>query len=241
MQEKQQGAIGDARQSGAEASPVAHVLVFFADSGLDFLPLDAEGRVGQHVIEVLAAMAVVGQGVPRNDIGHILAANEHIRFAGGVGFVIEFLAEHGQAGVGIETVQMLRRHRKHPAGACRRVVQGADDATPGQRRVIFRKQEFHHQVNDFPRRKVLSGRFVGHLRETPQEFLEQQAHLVIAEGVGMQVEAGEFLGDEIQQPRLVQPLDGGGKIEAGEDVLHVRGKGPHIGLQVIAQIVGVTQ
>ena len=241
MQEKQQRAVGDARQARAETSPVAHILVLFADSGLDFLPLHAKWGIRQHVIEAPASVAVIGQGIPGNDVGHILSPNQHIRLAGGVGLVVEFLAEHGQAGVGVEGVEVFPRHGEHPPGAGGGVIEGADDAALGQYRVVFGKQQFHHQVNDFPRRKVFSGRLVGHLRETPEEFLEEQAHLVVAEDVGVQVEAGEFLGDEIQQPRLVQPLDGGGKIEAGEDVLHVRGKGPDSGLQVMAQVIGVTQ
>ncbi len=241
VQEKQQGAIGDARQARAEASPVAHVLVFFADSGLDFLPLHAKWGIRQHVVEATAPMAVIGQGVTRNDVGHVLPTNQHICLAGGVGFIVQLLAEHGEPRFGVQGVEVFPRHGEHPASACRRVIQGADNTTLGQRRIIFGEQQLHHEVNHFTGREVFSGRLVGHFRKAPEEFLEQQAHLVVAEGVGMQVEAGEFLGDEIQQPRLVQPLDGRGEIEAGKDVLHVPRKCPHVCLQVIAQIVRIAE
>ena len=44
--------IRDARQAGAEAAGEAALLLFLGDPALDFLPIDAERRVGQAVVAV---------------------------------------------------------------------------------------------------------------------------------------------------------------------------------------------
>jgi hypothetical protein len=72
VQQEQQRAVADARQAGAEAAVEAHLLGFLADFRLDLLPLDAEGRIGKHVVEVLAVQAVGGEGVAEDDVGDVL-------------------------------------------------------------------------------------------------------------------------------------------------------------------------
>ena len=58
VQQEQQRAVADARQAGAEAAVEALLLGFLADLLLDLLPLHAERRIGEHVVEVLARQAV---------------------------------------------------------------------------------------------------------------------------------------------------------------------------------------
>ena len=51
MQQKQQRAVADTRQAGTESAIEAQLLGFLADFLLDLLPLDAERRIGEHVVE----------------------------------------------------------------------------------------------------------------------------------------------------------------------------------------------
>jgi hypothetical protein len=64
VQQEEQRAVGHTRQAGAEAAVVALLLVLLADFLLDLLPLHAEGRVGEHVVELLASVAIVGGCCP---------------------------------------------------------------------------------------------------------------------------------------------------------------------------------
>ncbi|MNL83175.1 hypothetical protein D3C87_2107480 [compost metagenome] len=57
-----------------------------ADLLLDLLPLDAERRIAEHVVEVPPDMTVIGQSVPRCDIGDVLPLDEHVRLADRIGF-----------------------------------------------------------------------------------------------------------------------------------------------------------
>ena len=138
-------------------------------------------------------------------------------------------------------MQVFRRHRQHTARTRRRVVQGPHDAGLGESRVVLGEQQFHHELDDFAGGVVLARRLVAHFREAAQQFLEKQPHLVVADRVRVQVDVGKLFGDEVEQVGLVQALDGRGEVEAQEDVLHFDGEGPHVGLQVVAQVLGVSQ
>ena len=64
MLEKEQGAVVDARQTGAEAAVMAQRLVLFFDIARLLLPLHSKRRVCQHVIERdLLAVLVFGKTV----------------------------------------------------------------------------------------------------------------------------------------------------------------------------------
>ena len=65
VQQEQQRAVADARQARPEAAVEALLLGLLADLLLDLLPLDAERRIGEHVVEVLAGQAVGRQGCCR--------------------------------------------------------------------------------------------------------------------------------------------------------------------------------
>ncbi|MCY1543882.1 hypothetical protein D9M68_797210 [compost metagenome] len=66
--------------------------MFLADGSLDLLPFHAERWVGEHVVEALAGMAVVAEGVSGFDIGYFLALDQHVRLADSVGLVVQLLA-----------------------------------------------------------------------------------------------------------------------------------------------------
>ena len=70
---EQERLIRDARQAGAEAAGEAALLVFLGDLALDFLPIDAERRVGQAVAERLAGVPILGEGLAEGDPARVLA------------------------------------------------------------------------------------------------------------------------------------------------------------------------
>ena len=74
------------------------------------LPLPAEGRIGQHIVEGLALELVVGQSVAVLDEVGIVALDEHIRLADSKGLIVQLLSKGHQFGGGIELVQIFLCH-----------------------------------------------------------------------------------------------------------------------------------
>jgi hypothetical protein len=72
VEQEQHRAVRHPRQAGAEAAVEALVEVLLAHVLLDLLPLHAEGRVGEHVVELGVGVAVVGQRVADHDVAHVL-------------------------------------------------------------------------------------------------------------------------------------------------------------------------
>ena len=101
--------------------------------------------------------------------------------------------------------QMLVRHRQHAARAGGGVVDGAHDAGLGQRLVVLDEQQVDHQPDDFAGREVLPGGLVGDFGELADQLLEHEAHLRVVDRVRVQVDAGELLGDLIEQVGLGEP------------------------------------
>jgi len=85
MQEEEQRAIADPRQAGTEAAIETLLRGFLADFLFDLLPLDAEGRIRERVVEVFPVQAVSGEGVAKDDVGDVLTFDEHVGLADGVG------------------------------------------------------------------------------------------------------------------------------------------------------------
>ena len=132
---------------------------------------------------------------------------------------------------------MLAGDAQHAAGAGGGVVDRADHAGLGQGFVVLDEEQVDHQPDDFARGEVLAGGLVGELGELADEFLEHGAHLGVADGVGVQVDVGELLGDQVEQAGLGQAVDLGVEIEALEDVAHGGREGLHVGAQVFADVV----
>ena len=128
---------------------------------------------------------------------------------------------------------MLAGDRQHAAGSGRGIVHRPHHAGLGQRVVVFDEQQVDHQPDDFARREVFPGGLVGDFGELANQFLEDGAHLGVADGFGVQVDVGELLGDQIQQPGFGQPVNLRVEVEALEDVPHGRGERLHVGEQVL--------
>ncbi len=182
-------------------------------------------------------MAVVGKGVAEDDVADILPLDQHVRLADGVGFWVQLLPEHRESRLRVHRGQMLFGDRKHAARAGGRVVDRAHDAGLGQNLVVLDEDEVDHQADDFARGEMLSGRLVGEFRELADQLLEDEAHLGVVDDVGVKIDGGEFLGDQIEQVRLGEPVDLDGEFEALENVAHVGRKALHIGRQMRPDVV----
>ena len=133
--------------------------------------------------------------------------------------------------------EVLAGDAQHAAGAGGRIVERAHDAGLGQGLVVLDEEQVDHQPDDFARREVLSGGLVRELGELADQLLEDRAHLRVADDLGVQVDVGELLGDEVEQPGLGEPVDLGVELEALEDVAHGGRERLHVGAQVLADVV----
>jgi hypothetical protein len=86
---------------------------------------------------------------------------------------------------------------------------------------ILNEQKIDHQPNNFAGGgEVLPGGFTGKLGKLADEFFKYRTHLGIADGLGMQVDIGEFFRDELEQPGFDQIVDLGVELEAPGNVTH---------------------
>ena len=114
------------------------------------------------------------------------------------------------------------------------------DVARGEQVAVFDEQQVDHQADDVARGEVLAGGLVGDFGELADQLLKGEAHVVVADLVGMQREGREPLGDLVEQPGLAQPVHLLGEAEALEDVAHGGGEAADIGGEVGEQVVLVT-
>ena len=95
MLQEEQRAVVHTRQPGAEATVEAELVVLPLDLLLLLLPVHAEGRIGEQVVEGLARELVVGEAVAE---AHVVAAavvvdllHEHVGGSGGEGALVVVL------------------------------------------------------------------------------------------------------------------------------------------------------
>ena len=131
--------------------------------------------------------------------------------------------------------------RQHAARAAARVVDGADDVVLAQRSQVRRQQQVHHQADDLARGEVLAGVLVERLVERADQFLEDGAHLVVGDRVGVQVDRLEALHHQEEQPGLVQLGDGVVEVELLQHLAHVVGEAVDVGAQVGGQVGRIGQ
>ncbi len=216
---------------------MALFLGFLADFALDLFPFHAKGRIGQAVIEGFPRQAIGGKGVAEDDVPDVLAFDEHVRLADGVGLGIEFLPIHDEARIGIQAGEMFARHAQHAAGAGSRIVDGTHHARLGQGFVVLDEEEIDHEPDDFARGEVFAGGLVGEFGELADEFLEHRAHLGIADDVGMEINIGELLGNEIEQSCFGEAINLGVELEALKDVAHGGRKCLHVSAKVFGDMI----
>ncbi len=199
---KKEGAVIDARQPRAEPPAEALFFVLPLDEIGFRLPLHAERRIGQHIVELVARKVVIGETVAEGDVLDVLALDHHVRPADGIGLGIVVLAEDFQAGVGVKLADIIFGDGQHAAGSAGRVIKSLHDALGGENVAVRHEKEIHHQTDDLTRGEVIAGLLVRRLVEAPDKLLEDIAHLDVRDDVRMQIDIAElgYDADRADQP-----------------------------------------
>ena len=146
-----EGPVVDARQPGPEPTGKAPRFLLRPDRVGHLLPLHADGRVGQHVVELRALVAVLGEGVAMDHVAGVLAHEHHVGPAHRVGLGLELLPEDLQPRLRVHLPQVVLCHGEHAAGAAGWIEQGLDDTRPGEQRIVLNEQQADHQPDDLTR------------------------------------------------------------------------------------------
>jgi len=231
VQQEQQRAIGHTRQAGAEAAVKALFAVLVGDLLLNLLPLHAERRVTEHEVEAAVGQLVVGQGVAQLDAGDVLALDQHVRLADGVGLGVELLAMQRHGDLLADGLDVLVALGEEAAGAGSRVVDG-DDAVGLELVVLPGDHQRGGQVHDIAWGEVLPGGFVGAFCELTDQLFEDDAHAEVADALGAQISRGKALHHLIQQVGGGELLHEVFKVEVLEDLAGVLAEGLHVAHQV---------
>jgi len=161
-----------------------------ADEALLRLPLDAERRVGEQVVEAHAGEPVGGEAVAELDVLEVLALHHQVAAADGVGLGVVLLAVALEARLRVELAQVVLGDAQHAAGAAGRVAEGAHDAGPGERLAVGLEEQVDHETDDLARRKVVAGGLVGRLVELLDLGLKAE---VLDDLAGTLAEAGDVM------------------------------------------------
>ena len=235
---EEERAVADPRQARPEPTAEAELFMLVVNELLNFLPLDPERRVREEVFEPLPPQAVLGEAVAELDVRGVLALDEHVALADGVGLRVQLLAERLERGTRVQLAKVVLGHREHPARAARGVVQGADDPLFAECVIVLDEQDVDHQPDHLTRGEVVPRLLVREFRGPPDQFLEGVAHLDVLHLVGVEVDRGEPLHDEVKEVGLVEPIDLVREPELlGEDLAGTEGEAVDVMIQVRREVV----
>ena len=134
--QEEQRAVVHARQPSAEAAREAELVVLPLDFLLLLLPVHAEGRVGELIIEGLSRKLVVGEAVAE---AHVVAStvvvyllHKHVGGGGGEGTLVVVLPVNIESGRRVVLAQVVLRLSQHAAGAAGGVEELAHGAGRGE-------------------------------------------------------------------------------------------------------------
>jgi len=139
--EEQELPIRNARQPGPEAPRHALLCGLILDRVGVFLPVDAVGRIGQHVVEAPVGMRVLSQRVAICDVLGVVAGDQHVGFADREGLGVELLAEELDADAVVERLHLHLGDGQHSACARRRVIDLPDHAGAGESVLVVDQQQ----------------------------------------------------------------------------------------------------
>ena len=239
IQHKELLTVGDLRQARAEPAQLAPG-GFGLHRLLLPLPVDAEGRIGDAILEGEALELVVGQGVAEPHVVGVSAADHHVGLGNGEGGGVELLAEAGDLDIGVQIVDTLLHAGKHLAGAHGHVVDG-DVAL--LRQIGVGEQQVRHEIDDVAAGEVGSRHLAEAFREAPHQVLEDVAAVHGADLVRAQIALGavELLDDQVQRVAVHHALDHAVELELGQHVLHVGGEAGQIVAEVAFDVVRIGQ
>ncbi len=151
--------------------------------------------------------------------------------------VVELLAEDVDDRGRVELLDVVQRRHEHPAGTGRRVIDRADRlGVLGQfLGGLARDEQVDHEADDLARGVVLTSGLVAHLRELPQQLLEDVAHRLVAYLRRSQVEVGEVRDDGIQDPGAVESLEFGVEVVGLHHGIRLGGELADVGAQVVGE------
>ena len=198
-------------------------------------PVNAEGRVGDDVLEGESGELILRQSVTKPHIVGVAAPDHHVRLGDGKGGGVELLPEAGHLNVAVQLVDALLHAAEHLAGAHSHIVNGHTTGVE----VGFGQQQVGHQVDNVPAGEVGSGLLAKALGEPPHQVLKDIAAVHGADLVRAKIAllGAELLDNEIEGVALHHPLDDVVKVELCQHVLCVGRKAgqviPEVGLNVV--------
>lgn len=238
-------------QGGVEAG-VENLLGLVGAQPADLgLPALAVGRVGEHEVEVPAAVPVVGK---RGAVGDVVglgavALQEQVGLGDGAGLRVDFLPEeqYGDllAALSRQCQEALLGDGEHSAGAAGAVVAKvaavADLAGHGD------EHQVGHELDDVAGCPVLAGLLVVLVVEPAEKLLEHHAHVVVVQprqfagGLRAEVDGGrgEPLNHRAQNARVHEGLHLVAELELGDDVRHVGREAVQVGEEIRLERGGV--
>lgn len=234
VQHKKLLTIADLGQTGRKTPHLA-------PGGLGFhrlllpLPVNAEGRVGDDVLEGESGELILRQSITEPHIVGVAAPDHHVRLGDSKGGGVELLPEAGHLNVAVQLVDALLHAAQHLAGAHGHIVNGHAAGV----QVGFRQQQVGHQIDDIPAGEVGSCLLAKALGEPPHQILEDVAAVHGADLVRAKIAllGAELLDNEVEGVALHHPLDDVVKVELCQHVLCVGRKAgqviPKVGLNVV--------
>ena len=234
VQHKKLLTIADLGQTGRKTPHLA-------PGGLGFhrlllpLPVDAEGRVGDDVLEGESGELIFRQSITEPHIVGVAAPDHHVRLGDGKGGGIELLPKAGHLNVAVQLVDALLHAAQHLAGSHGHIVNGHAAGVE----IGFGQQQVGHQVDDVPAGEVRSGFLAKALGESPHQVLKDVAAVHGADLVRAEIALlrAELLDDEVEGVALHHPLDDVVKVELCQHILCVGRKAgqviPEVGFNVV--------
>ena len=220
MLQEQQGAVVHAWQASAPRAVLRGLLVAADDLLLLLLPVHAEGRVGDEVVEGLPFELVVGEAVAVLDVLSAAVVvdllHEHVGCCRREGALVVVLAVDVELRFLVVIAHVALCLGKHAPRAARRVEHAHDGAWLAEHVVGIHEEKIDHEVDHLARREVIARGFISQFVEASDEVFEYETHLIVLHPVGMKVDLQEFLQDQIEDVRLVHLLDFVGELEEVE-------------------------
>ena len=239
VEEEQEGPVVDPRQTWPEASAEPLLFVFALNEFRLRFPFHPEGRVGEHVVELLVFEMVRREAVAEAHVVDFVALDHQVGPADGIGLRVEVLAEHLQPRVRIELAKVILGDGQHAARPARRVEQRADRPLRGQDVGVRQEQKIDHQPDHLARGEVIARLLVRRLVEPPDQLLEDGAHLEVGDLVRVQVDLAEPLHHEVEPVGLVELGDVLLEAEVVEDLPRAVREALHVMGQVGGDVVRV--
>jgi len=233
--QEQHLAVGLAGQPVAE--PGAGRLGLLADRLLLDLPVAAERRVGQHVVEGLVVVEVGDERVALADRVRAPALDQQVGLAEGVGGVHQLLAVDGDLDVGVQLLERVLGDQQHAAGTGGGVVDGAQRVLPGQGVLVGREQHVDHELDRVAGGVERTGGLPLLVEGAVHDVLEDVAHGGVFDVGGAERQRREVLDDGVEPVRGGEFGDELGEVEGRPDVRDVLREASDVAQQRLVDVV----